>query len=331
MSEQEARVRTVAEQKPKKGFLGCSTPVLIGVVLLLLGLFAVGFASGPIGKNILGDIGVPAWISVDQPHVKLPADLVFHILGFPITNSILATWITMLLLVGFSFIVTRRLKVLPGRAQALLEFVLESLLNFCKSIAGEQNGRRVFPVIATIFLFVIFNAWLGLLPGYSSITILTHEGTVHLLRPANTDINTPLAIALASLVFVEYFGFRMLGLGYIKKFLNFGQFLGGLKSLVTGKIGAGISGMLLGIIDIFIGIVEFISEMARVISFTLRLFGNMTAGEILLVMVTFLLPFLAALPFYGLELLVGFVQALIFAGLTLIFITVAVTSHGGDH
>jgi F-type H+-transporting ATPase subunit a len=322
----------MAEQKPKKSFLGCSTPVLIGVVALLLGLFAIGFASGPLGRNIVGEVGLPAWLSLDHaPHVELPAEVIFHIFGFPISNSIITTWITMLLLVIFSFAVTRSLKVVPGRWQALLEFIIESLLNFCKSVAGDQVGRRVFPVIATIFLFVAFNAWLGLLPGFGSLTILTHEGKAHLLRPANTDLNTPLSIALASFIFVEYFGLKMLGLSYIKKFLNFGQFFDGLKGLVTGKVGAGLSGIFLGVINIFVGVIELVSELARVISFTLRLFGNMTAGEILLVMVAFLVPFLAALPFYGLELLVGFVQALIFSGLTLIFITVAITSHDESH
>lgn len=331
MSEQDISIEAGEERKPKKGFLGCSSPVLILVIIIFLGLFAVGFASGPLGKSILGDLGLPEWLTVVQPHPELPAEVIFHILGYPITNSIFASWITILLLVGFSFAVTRHLKIIPGRLQALLEFILGALLSFCQSVAGEENGRRVFPVVATIFLFVAFNAWLGLLPGFGSILIHTPEGEAHLLRPANTDINTPLAIAIASFIFVEYFGLKMLGLGYLKKFFNVGQFLGGLKNLVTGKIGTGVSGIFLGIINIFVGLVEIISEFARIISFTLRLFGNMTAGEILLLMVTFLLPFLAALPFYGLELLVGFVQALIFSGLTLIFITVATTSHGEGH
>jgi F-type H+-transporting ATPase subunit a len=149
----------------------------------------------------------------------------------------------------------------------------------------------------------------------------------HLLRPANTDINTPLALALISFVFVLFFGLRALGLGYLKQYFNFGQLFIGLGQLVRGRIGAGLSGILMGIINVFIGLVELLSMFTRVISFTLRLFGNMTAGEILLLMATFLIPYLFALPFYGLELLVGFIQALIFSALTLIFLTVAVTSH----
>ena len=315
------------EQLPKKGFLGCSFPVAIILLVVLLGLFTVGFASGPVGKQIFGDVGLPGWLSVPQPHPELPAEVVFHPFGFPVTNSIVAAWITIIVLVGFSFVVTRRLRLIPGRRQAMLELIIGGLFNFCQSIAGEKNGRRFFPVVATIFLFVGFNSWLGLLPGYGSITIHTAHGEAHLLRPGNTDINMPLAIALMSFVFVEFFGLRILGIGYLKKFVNVGAFLGGLRHLSKGRLGAGLSGMFLGGINIFIGLIELLSELIRIISFTLRLFGNMTAGEVLLLSATFLVPFLFALPFYGLELLVGFIQALIFSGLTLIFLTLAVTSH----
>ncbi len=312
---------------PKKGCFGCSFPLLIGIGLVFLVLFLVGFASGPLGKSMLGNLGVPSWLSVPQPHPKLPAEVVFHLFGFPITNSIIAAWLTIIVLVGFSCVATRRLRLIPGRLQAVLEFVVGALLNFCRSVAGDKNGRRFFPVVATIFLFVITNAWLSLLPGFGSITVHTAEGEVHLIRGANTDINVPLALALASFVFVEYFGLRLHGIHYLGKFINVGGFLRSLRLVVGGKLGAGLSGLFTGAINIFIGFIEALSELIRIISFTFRLFGNMTAGEILLVMATFLVPFVFAMPFYGLELLVGFVQALIFGGLTLIFLTVAVVSH----
>jgi len=209
----------------------------------------------------------------------------------------------------------------------LLEFALGALLNFCKTVAGEKNGRRFFPIVATIFLFVAFNAWLSLLPGFGSITVHTAEGEAHLLRGANTDINMPLALALVSFVFVEYFGLRTLGIRYLGKFLNVGGFLRSMRLIVTGKLKAGFSGLIAGAINVFIGLLEALSEFIRIISFTFRLFGNMTAGEILLLIAMFLIPWIFALPFYGLELLVGFVQALIFSGLTLIFLTVATTRH----
>ncbi len=312
---------------PKKGCLGYSFPLIVGILLVFLVLFLIGFASGPLGKSIFGDLGLPGWISVSQPHPELPAEVVFHIFRFPITNSIVGAWFTIIMLVGFSYVAARQPKLIPGRVQMLLEFILGALLSFCKSVAGEQNGRRFFPIVATIFLFVAFNAWLSLLPGFGSILIHTEHGEAHLLRGANTDINMPLALALASFVFVEYFGLRMRGIRYLGKFLNVGSFLNSMGLVFRGKLKAGLSRLMNGVINIFIGLLEGLSEFIRIISFTFRLFGNMTAGEILLMVAVFLVPWVFALPFYGLELLVGFVQALIFGGLTLIFLTVAVTAH----
>jgi F-type H+-transporting ATPase subunit a len=186
--------------------------------------------------------------------------------------------------------------------------------------------------VATIFLFVITNAWLSLLPGFGSILITTAEGeAVHLLRGANTDINLPLALALVSFFFVEYWGISSLGgLRYLKKFVNVGQFFQGIGQLLRGRLRAGLTGMFNGAINIFVGVLETLSELIRIVSFTFRLFGNMTAGEILLLIVAFLVPWVLVLPFYGLELLVGFVQALIFGGLTLVFATIAVTHHEAE-
>ena len=317
---------------PKKGCLGCSFPILVGIFLIFLALFAIGFASGPIGKSMLGDLGLPSWLSVPRPHPELPAETVFHLFGFPIANSVLAAWISIIALVGFSYAATRRMKLIPAKLQTVFEFALGSLLKFCQNVAGEEKGRRFFPVVATIFLFVAFNAWLGLIPGFGSITIIGPEGeTVHLLRPANTDINMPLALAVMSFIFVQYFGMKSLGgFRYLGKFFNVRGVLRGLSQLVRGRLRAGLNGIFTGIIEIFIGFLEGLSQLVRIVSFTFRLFGNMTAGEILLVVAAFLVPWVFALPFYGLELLVGFVQALIFGGLTLIFLTVATTAHEAE-
>ena len=135
------------------------------------------------------------------------------------------------------------------------------------------------------------------------------ELKAHLLRSAGTDLNMPLALALISFVFVEYWGFRAHGFGYLKKFFA----LGNLFRLRPS-----------GLIDAFVGFLELISEFVRIVSFTFRLFGDMTAGEILVVMITFLVPFVAAEFVFGLELLVGLIQAIIFAALTLVFLSVAV-------
>ncbi|MEE9583351.1 MAG: F0F1 ATP synthase subunit A, partial [Dehalococcoidales bacterium] len=220
--------------------------------------------------------------------------------------------------------------LVPGRLQTAFEFLLGWLFDLCRSVAGDRNGRRFFPVVTTIFLFVAFNAWLALLPGYGSITVNTAEGEAHLLRAANTDINMPLAIALSTVFFVQYFGLRSLGRRYVAKFINISGFIKGARQVAKGKLGSGFSAMFTGAIEIFVGFIEVLSEFIHIISFTFRLFGNMTAGEILIIVAIFLVPWLFALPFYGLELLIGFIQALIFAGLTLIFLTLAVTSHEAE-
>ncbi len=311
----------------KKGCLGCSFPLIIGIAVVFLALFVIGFLAGPIGQKLIPGVNLPGWLSVPRPDPHLPASVVFHLLGLPVTNTIIGGWVTVVFLVLISFIVTRRMKVIPGRLQTAFEFLLGWIYDFCRSVAGEENGRRFFPIVATIFLFVAFNAWLSLIPGFGSIIIHTTHGEVHLLRGANTDVNTPLALAIVSFVFVEYSGLRTLGLRYLGKFLNIGQFVKSMGKLFTGKFKAGMSGLFMGGVDIFAGILEALSELIRIVSFTFRLFGNMTAGEILLLIAAFLIPWIFAIPFYGLELLVGFLQALIFSGLTLVFLTLAVTSH----
>jgi F-type H+-transporting ATPase subunit a len=305
-------------------------PLLIGLVVVFLALFVLSFMAGPLGSSMLGNFGLPAWFTVARPDPHLPAETVFHLFGFPITNSVLGAWITIIFLVGFSYGVTRKMKLVPGRLQALFEFLIGWVYDLCTQVAGEKNGRRFFSVVTTIFLFVGFNAWLSLLPGFGSITIHTAEGEAHLIRAANTDINMPLALALVSFVFVEFYGLRSLGFRYLSKFFNFGEFNKGMKLLFRGKVKDSIFSIFTGAITIFTGLLEGLSELIRIISLTFRLFGNMTAGEILLMVVAFLIPWLFAIPFYGLELLIGFIQAIIFAGLTLIFLTTAVESHGEE-
>ncbi len=299
--------------------LGCSTKAL--VILLILGaLLVFSFIGGAVGKSLFGESAVSRFIGPAEPEVHLPADAVFTVLGFTVTNTILATWLAMLVIIAIAILAARRLALVPTGVQNLFEMALEKLLGFGESIAGPENGRRFFPVVATIFLFVIVNAWISLLPGFGSIVIVGHghEGEgVHLLRGGLTDINTPLALAIISFIFVEYWGISSLGFSrYMSRFFNFRQIL---------------KGKLMGLADVFVGLLELLSEFIRIMSFTFRLFGNMTAGEILLLVVVFLMPWVLALPFYGLELLIGSVQALIFAGLTLVFGTMAVAHHGEGH
>ncbi len=287
------------------------------------------------------------------PEILVPAEVIASIGGFPLTNTILATWLTVILLLLSFRAATSNMRLVPRGVQNFMELVVEGLLNFCVSVAGERYGRHFFPMVATIFLFVIANAWLSLLPGFGTIGIIHHaehgavpfvpagpvavvlpgagklepghhgppgaiEGTlVPFLRGANTDLNTTLALALTAMVFVQMWGLRAHGAAYGAKFIN-------LRRLLRGQVA-------FGLIDVFVGVLETISEIARVVSFTFRLFGNMFAGEVLLAVIVFLIPWSLVLVFYGLELFVGFVQALVFGGLTLVFATMAVAGHGEEH
>jgi F-type H+-transporting ATPase subunit a len=303
--------------------LGCSFPILVGVMGGVVALLVISLLGGNLGKSMFGDVGLPSWLLVDKPEPHLPTEVVFHIGEFPIANTVIAAWITIAVLAIFCYVATRRMKLIPSRLQAAFEFVMGYLYDFCGQVAGEKYGRKFFPVVATIFLFVITNAWLSLVPGFGSINITNPEGeVVHLLRGANTDFNMPLALAVVSVFFVQYFGLKERGSHYAHKFFNYPPLIRTIKRKPLPGESA-----ITGFIHIIVGLLELLSEFIRIMSFTFRLFGNMTAGEILLLIAMFLMPFIFALPFYGLELLVGFVQALIFGGLTLVFLTMAV-SHG---
>jgi F-type H+-transporting ATPase subunit a len=353
----------VAEQK-RRGCLGCSFPVLIIVAVIAVGITVFGFLAGAIGREMFPGINIPSWAIVPDPDPHLPAPTVLHIFGWPVSNGVLAGWITVVFLVVLSWAVTRRIKLIPGRLQAAFEFLLGWIYDLCKSIAGEENGRKFFPVVCTIFLFVLFNAWLSLIPGYGTIELFEHEPIPEdavivpsedepgryiavvgeeeyeittmdgqevivieeeLIRGSNTDVNTPLAIAIISFIFVAYFGFRSLGIGWLKQYFNFGPLFRSLGRIFKGKLN--VMDIFSGVITAFVGLLELLSRFITIISFTFRLFGNMTAGEILLLIAAFLVPWILAIPFYGLELLIGVVQALIFSLLTLVFVTMAVAAH----
>ncbi len=233
---------------------------------------------------------------------------------FAVTNTLLSSWIATIVIIVFFVAGSGKKRLIPGRFQALVETLFEAALNFCENVVGRDMGRKVFPVVATIFFFVLFNAWMALFPFYQFLGfVMDGEIKAHVLRSAGTDLNMPLALALVSFVFVEYWGFRAHGFGYLKKFFALGNLIRLRPS---------------GLIDAFVGLLELVSEFVRVVSFTFRLFGNMTAGEILVVMITFLVPFVATQFVFGLELLVGLIQAIIFAALTLVFLSVAVSREG---
>ena len=299
-------------------------------IILFLALLGIGLLIGPIGAAI-SPWKLPEYLKVPKPNVVLPAEPIAHVGTFSVTNTLIASWLTILILFGLFYLATRKMQEVPGRLQALAEVVVEGLLNFVESVAGKEHSRLLFPGIATIFLYVITNAYTALLPIFGTIGFYEHvhghEEFIPLLRAANTDINLPLSIALVSFVLVETWGMRVVGFfHYTGEFVNTRQLGLGLKQLFQGKLREAPLNIVFGFINFCVGFLEIFSHLTRMLSFTFRLFGNMTAGEILVLVSCFLVPMIFTIPFYGLELLIGLIQALIFGGLTLVFGTVAISS-----
>ena len=249
-------------------------------------------------------------------HVSITPEIITTIFGMPITNSLIASLITTVVLIVIAYFATRDVKKVPTGLQNLFEAVIEALFNMVDSVTGDKKQTyKFFPLVATIFIFIIISNWLGLLPGFGSVGFFEtaqegmhgeeHSVFVPLLRSANSDLNVTLALAMISVLATQIFGIAALGvLKYGKKFINFSS-----------------------PIKFFVGILELVGEIAKMISFSFRLFGNVFAGEVLLVVIIMLAPFIVPIPFFALELFVGFIQALVFAMLTLVFLKVAVTAH----
>lgn len=370
------------------------SPRALAILIIVAAVFVLSILGGALGEAFgLG------FLSSSLPAIQLPAELVTEVAGFKLMNTMVTTWLAMGVLIGLGIYLRARMNEVPGRLQALVELIVEFFLTLCESVAGKEKARRFFPLVFTIFAFIVIANWMGILPGFATVgriadpeeiahhhdvheyhdPALTHDkklanekkdnghhaeehhdkshldsvklhvfsklGAVNFLSPgslkdeltfseyeekhgdvgenkraghlvpylrsANTDVNTTLAMAIVAMVMVHFWGFSILGVRlHVGKFINFKE----------------------GPIGFFVGILELISELAKVVSFTFRLFGNIFAGEVLLMAMGFLLPMIGIIPFLGLELFVGVIQAFIFSMLTLVFASMASVSHGdNDH
>lgn len=246
-------------------------------------------------------------------NISLAAENIFNIWGLHLTNAIFTSWLVSLLMIAGAAFSTLRVDLLPGKIQNFLEVIVEAFYNLVESVSKEK-AIKFFPLIATFFFFILFSNWLGLLPGFGSLGVFQeHEGKkvlIPLFRSATSDLNTTIALALVAVVSIQFFGIRAVGLkAHLGKF-----FVNPLKKPI----------------EAFVGLLELVLEFAKIISFAFRLFGNVFAGEVLLVVITSLIPVLAPLPFLGMEVFVGFIQALVFALLTLVFIQIATVSHHAE-
>lgn len=248
--------------------------------------------------------------------VKLNPYILGEIGGLSITPTLLMAWLTMTILIGLGVIIGRQPRLVPTKVQSLFEMLIGGVYDYMADVLESRSlAKRYFPVVMTIFLFILFMNWLGLFPGVTSIGLYEGYGSdkhfIPLLYPAATDLNITLAFAIVAFVVIEFAGIAGLGLWkYGSKFIN-------LRFLLKPSFN--------NILGFFIGIIELFSELARLISFSFRLFGNIFAGKtLLLVVMTLATPYLVPVPLIAYELFVGFIQAFIFAVLTLFFIKIAV-------
>lgn len=290
-------------------------------------------------------------------HISLAAERVWTVSGLPVSNAFITTWVVMALLGILSFLSTRKMSMIPGNAQLIAESIVGGLYDFFEAIAG-RHIKQFFPIVASLFLFILVANWVGLLPGVGTVgfyrtevekeqivanapVAVVVEGVekksesaahgkqvaeqpaeasvdavrpveepktefVPLLRGATADLNMTLALAVVSVIAMQYFGFLNLGTHYLSRFINFKD-----------------------PINFSVGLLEVVSDISKIISFAFRLFGNIFAGEVLLAVMAFLMPFIVPLPFLMMELFVGLIQALVFSMLSTAFFSVAV-SHGAE-
>ena len=297
-----------------------------------------------IGVIALLVLSMIPFFNAPPPHVELAAEALLEHGPKWFTNGLLTTLIVDLIIILLAVFAVSRMKEIPGAWQNIVEMMVEGMWNLTQSIAGHgsANSRKFFPWVITIFIFVLVSNYIGLLPGFGSIGIYHSPAESHaqaelskqlamvggeavavaaaaeegkpvlvpLFRSPSADLNMTLALALISVFMTQFFGVQALGMRYFTKYFK-NPFKDGMGAVV--------------------GIFELIAEISKIISFSFRLFGNVFAGEVVLLVMAFLVTFLLPSIFYGLELFIGFIQALVFMLLTLAFFTMATVSHDDHH
>lgn len=239
--------------------------------------------------------------------ISLKAQEIFNIAGFGVTNSLFLTFFVCIILLTLTYLIARNIKIIPGKLQSFAEMGMEMLLGLMESTLGSrEKAEKYFPLVATIFIFIMTSNLLGIFPGVGSLMAERGHTEVPLFRSPAADLNFTLAFAVISVLVTNILGMAAIGtFNQLGKYFNFSS-----------------------PINFFIGILELVSEIAKIISLSFRLFGNVFAGEVLLTIISFLAPYFIPLPFLFLELFVGMIQAFIFAMITLVSISLHTTAHG---
>ncbi|MEA3398437.1 MAG: F0F1 ATP synthase subunit A [Patescibacteria group bacterium] len=253
----------------------------------------------------------------------LYAEPIFNIGNFTVTNSLLNSWFVIVLLIIAGLFLRGRIKQIPGKLQNVFEMIIESFLGIFDSVTGSrERSLKFFPFVFSFFLLILLNNWLGLLPGIGSVgKIVSEHGSkifIPFFRGGTADLNTTLALAIIGVVVSHIFGVLAVGSwNYLNKFINIKVLLE-----IPKKIKKDFSVIIVNPIKAFVGLIEIIGEFAKVASLSFRLFGNIFAGEVLLAAMAAIFAFGLPIPFMFLEVIVGLIQALIFAMLILAYLTI---------
>lgn len=245
--------------------------------------------------------------------VSFAAEPIFHVGTFPITNSLLNILVIDSLIVSGSIYLKKHLSAIPHTFQNILEMVIETFYSLTESVA-QSRAAQIFPYFISFFIFILLINWSGLIPGVGTVGFFEGEGKhkelIPLLRSGTSDINVTLALALVSAIATHFLSIKTVGIkDYLSRYFS------------------------LNPINLFIGLLEIISEITKVISLSFRLFGNVFAGEVVLITVSSIFAFIFPIPFLLLEIIVGLVQALVFSMLTMAFMAILTTPHhsGENH
>ncbi len=252
-----------------------------------------------------------AYAAENSISIHLSPPILGYIFGIPLTSTMVTAWLTMGLLIVFAIVMRHKYTLIPSRIQLITEVVVGGVYDYIAEVLESKVlAKRFFPLLMTIFIFILAMNWIGLLPGVDAVGLYTQDthnteaapSLIPFLHPVHTDLNMTIALAIIAFFAIELSGVLIIGLfKYAGKFINFSSPL-----------------------NFLIGIIELFSELARLISFSFRLFGNIFAGKTLLLIAMFFVPFILPVPILAFELFVGFIQAFIFAVLTLFFIKLAI-------
>jgi len=240
--------------------------------------------------------------------ISFASETIFHLGFFPVTNTILDTILVDTLIIAGVFYISKKIKLVPDNIfHALVEYVIEVFYNLTESIS-QHKASKIFPYFMSFFLFVLLLNWSGLIPGVGTIGIKEHGELIPFFRGGTSDLNTTLGLSLVSVVATHILSIKATGIkNYLSRYFS------------------------LNPINLFVGIMEIVSEITKIVSLSFRLFGNIYAGEVVLTTILSMFAFLAPLPFLMLEVIVGVVQALVFAMLTMTFMAILTTPHNESH